>query len=213
YAYACLDDGSPGTHGTVFSVPSGNLGNLTAGVLAARMGLPIRHFIAATNVNDVFPAFLRDGAFAPRPAVATLSNAMDVGDPSNFARLWALHDGRWPAMRADIDGLVVTEADTREEIRQTYAATGYVLDPHGAVACRAARRWQQSRGEGSPVIALATAHPAKFGSTIMAELGFEPELPAHERGWRERALLAVDLPGRSAECFRSFLLDTSAGAA
>jgi threonine synthase len=212
YAYACLAGGSPGTPGTVFSVPSGNLGNLTAGVLAARMGLPIRHFIAATNVNDVFPAFLGDGVFTPRPAVATLSNAMDVGDPSNFARLWSLHDGQWAAMRAHIDGQAVTEADTREEIRQTYTAAGYVLDPHGAVACRAARRWQHARSEDAPVIALATAHPAKFGGTIASELGFEPELPVHERGWRERALLAVDLPGTSAACFGSFLLDMSTGA-
>jgi threonine synthase len=213
YVYACLAAASPGTPDVVFSVPSGNLGNLTAGVLAARMGLPVRCFIAATNVNDVFPSFLGNGLFRPRTAVATASNAMDVGDPSNFARLWALHDGQWAAMRAHIDGEVVTEADTREEIRQTYAEAGYVLDPHGAVACRAARRWQNRQGTDTPVVVLATAHPAKFADTIAEELGFEPELPAHERRWRERALLAEDLPGTSAACFRTFLLDTIGGAA
>ena len=208
YVYACLAATSPGTPDVVFSVPSGNLGNLTAGVLAARMGLPVRHFIAATNVNDVFPSFLGNGLFTPRTAVATMSNAMDVGDPSNFARLWALHDGQWATMRTHIEGQVVTETDTRAEIRQTYADAGYVLDPHGAVACRAARRWQGAHGADSPVVALATAHPAKFADTIAEELGFEPDLPAHERGWRDRALLADDLPGTSAACFRTFLLDT-----
>jgi threonine synthase len=188
-----------------FSVPSGNLGNLTAGVMAARMGLPVSRFIAATNVNDVLPEYLLTGVLRTRPAVATLSNAMDVGDPSNFDRLAALCGSSVERMREQIRGECVSEGDTRAAIRQAYDEAGVVLDPHAAVAYAAARRYRAGTGHGAPVVVLATAHPAKFADAIELQLGVRPELPAAERGWRDRPLLAVDLPGISQAAFRDFL--------
>jgi threonine synthase len=191
----------------VFAVPSGNLGNLTAGVLAARMGLPVARFVAATNANDALPEYLESGVFRPRPSVPTLSNAMDVGDPSNFARLERLHAGSPDAMRAAIQGERVTEAETRAAIREAYGRYGRVLDPHGAVAYAAARRQIEAGAidAGLPVIALATAHPAKFADAIRDELGFEPPLPEADRGWRDWPLNAADLPAPSAEALRGLL--------
>lgn len=202
--------GGPGER-VVFSVPSGNLGNLTAGVLAARAGLPVERFIAATNANGVLPEYLHTGVYRARPSVATLSNAMDVGDPSNFVRLTALCDGSLATLRERVLGEVVTDTETRRIIRSVHRASGYVLDPHGAVACVAARRVQAASRTAAPVVALATAHPAKFADVIRAELGFEPELPEDERDWRSRRILAVDLPDTTAATFRGFLLSGGAG--
>jgi threonine synthase len=193
----------------VFSVPSGNLGNLTAGVLAARMGLPVARFVAATNANDVLPEYLDSGAFRPRPSIPTVSNAMDVGDPSNFARLAALYDASSARMGEAIAGLRVSEAETRAAIRDAYRRCGAVLDPHAAVAYSAALRFQLATGTRAPIIVLATAHPAKFAEVIHDELGIEPELPASERGWRSRPLLAVDLPQATAEAFKGLLTGLS----
>jgi threonine synthase len=192
-----------------FVVPSGNLGNLTAGVMAARMGLPVSRFVAATNANDVLPEYLETGTFRPRPSVPTLSNAMDVGDPSNFARLSAIYGSSAASMREAITGVRVTEDDTRAEIRETYRRTGTVLDPHAAVACSAARALIAGAREDGPIIALATAHPAKFADVIREELGFEPELPEAERDWRSRPLLAVDLPEATPAAFKRLLAGLS----
>jgi threonine synthase len=196
----------------VFVVPSGNLGNLTAGVMAAQMGLPVSRFVAATNANDALPEYLETGTFRPRPSVPTLSNAMDVGDPSNFARLAAIYGSSAARMRAAITGARITEDATRAEIRDTYRRTGVVLDPHAAVACSAARRVRAGTGAGEPVIALATAHPAKFADVIREELGFEPELPEAERDWRSRPLLAVDLPEATPPAFARLLAGLSPAA-
>lgn len=187
------------------AVPSGNLGNLTAGILAARLGAPISAFVAATNANDVLPEYLDTGVYRSRPSILTLSNAMDVGDPNNFVRLSRLC-GDVTGMRAMVSGERVTDAQTRQEIQNTYTRCGYVLDPHGAVACAAARRWGASRDPRPPLVALATAHPAKFADTIAAVIGVEPVLPPHERDWRSRPLRATDLPEVSAPVFRDFLL-------
>lgn len=153
-----------------FVVPSGNFGNLTAGLLAARLGLPAAKFVAATNINDVVPAYLADGDYRPRPSDATISNAMDVGTPSNFARLLALFGGRWEDMAAHIDGLAFDDADTRAMIRRTFAETGYPIDPHGAVGLLAAEAWRTAH-PGVPTITLETAHPAKFPDVMNEELG------------------------------------------
>ena len=188
-----------------FVVPSGNLGNLTAGVLAARMGLPVSGFVAATNANDVLPEFLDTGTYRARPSVATLSNAMDVGDPSNFTRLLMLCDGKVDTLRALVRGERVSEAETRQAIRQTWQESRIPIDPHGAVAVAAARRLLDAHALGPPVIALLTAHPAKFGAVIREELGFEPELPADVADTRTKPNLAVDLPGPHYEALRQYL--------
>jgi threonine synthase len=193
----------------VFSVPSGNLGNLTAGVLAARMGLPVSRFVAATNANDVLPEYLESGRFRARPSIPTLSNAMDVGDPSNFARLAAIYRASAAAMAGEIAGARVSEDETRAAIRAAHRRSGVVLDPHAAVAYSAAVRFRDALDVPAPVIVLATAHPAKFADVIREELGVEPELPEAERDWRSRPLLSIDLPEASPAAFRDLLAGLS----
>jgi len=191
-------------------VPSGNLGNLTAGVIAQRVGVPVSRFVAATNVNDVLPEYLRTGSYRSRPARPTLSNAMDVGDPSNFPRLAQMHGQSLHALRANVIGVSVSEDETRATIREVYRAAGYLLDPHGAVGVAAADRARQEMGERRPVIALATAHPAKFGDVIREELGFDPELPAPWRDWKTRPVQAYDLEDLEGETLGTYLLRTAA---
>jgi len=154
----------------VFVVPSGNFGNLTAGLLAAQLGLPVDHFIAATNRNDVVPAYLSSGNYEPRPSVATISNAMDVGAPSNFVRMQALFGGSWDSMKAKIHGTMFSDDQTRAAIREVKSIHGYDIDPHGAVAWLAARQWRAGH-PGTATISLETAHPSKFPDVMEAELG------------------------------------------
>jgi threonine synthase len=162
----------------VFCVPSGNFGHLTAGVYAWRWGLPVRRFVAATNANDEVPAYLATGRFVPRPSLATLSNAMDVGDPSNFERLADVFGGSAAAMAGVIDGCAVSDDDTRDGMRRTWERLGVLVDPHTAVGCVAAERFIASGAcPQSDVIVLATAHPGKFAATVRGATGREPELP------------------------------------
>jgi threonine synthase len=158
-------------------VPSGNVGNLTAAAYAKRMGTPIRKLIAATNINDVLPQYLATGSFTPRPSRATLSNAMDVGNPSNLARLQALYGNNAARMRSEIDAMSVTDEKTLQEIRRTYTRTGYILDPHTAVGVAATRTLLERGSITPPVIVAATAHPAKFPDTIRRAIDIEPPLP------------------------------------
>ena len=144
-----------------FVVPSGNFGNLTAGLFAVAMGLKAAHFVAATNANDTVPNYLAVGDYVPKPSVATLSNAMDVGAPSNFERMLALHGHSHEAMCAQITGLVVDDATTHATMDAVWTNHGYQLDPHTAVGWHAATTWLRTHPEAHPVV-LATAHPAKF---------------------------------------------------
>jgi threonine synthase len=134
------------------------------------MGLPVAGFVAATNANDVVPEYLRGGIYSPRLSMATISNAMDVGAPSNFARMSDLFEGSWEKMRSRISGMAVTDAQTRAAIREVWERFSYQIDPHGAVAWLAAREWR-SRTPGVPTIVLETAHPSKFPEVMNAELG------------------------------------------
>ncbi len=173
----------------VFSVPTGNLGNLTAGLIAHRLGLPVSRFIAATNVNRPLPDYLETGTYRARPSIATMSNAMDVGDPSNFARVLELHHGSVGEMRRALHAASITEEETRTTIRRVYADARYVLDPHSAVGWAAADRYETRL----PIVTLATAHPAKFDAVIRQELGFAPQLPPTYDGWQARPLDVLDL--------------------
>ena len=167
----------------VFCVPSGNLGNLTGGVLAALSGLPVRRFIAAHNANDFFPRFLAGEGPAFGPSRRTLSNAMDVGAPSNFERLQALLGASMPER---IWGTSVSDKETLQTIRRVYETTGYLADPHTAVGLEAARRYREATGDRAPLVVLATAHPAKFPEVIRQALDFEPEAPeALARLWKQ----------------------------
>lgn len=154
----------------VFVIPSGNFGNLTALLLATRMGLEVRHIVAATNANDVVPEYLTTSSYRPRPSIATISNAMDVGSPSNFARMQSIFGNDWESMAGQISGHAFTDAQTRAAIREVHAKYGYMIDPHGAVAYLAAQAWLEQHPEDTTVI-LETAHPAKFPEVMAAELG------------------------------------------
>lgn len=160
------------------SVPSGNFGNLTAGLMAKRMGLPIDHFIAATNINDVVPEYLQEGEFRPRPSKRTLSNAMDVGDPSNFARMMELYGHDLQAIRRHLSGRCYSDEQTLEAITEVHRRSGYLLDPHGAIGYLALGDFLRSRGgERWTGIFLETAHPAKFRETCRQAIGGDVEVP------------------------------------
>lgn len=146
----------------VFCVPSGNFGNLTAGILAQKMGLPIKHFIAATNSNDVVPQYLKKGEYTPRPSVPTISNAMDVGSPSNFTRMLDLYCSTWDNMRSEITGFAINDKDTEVALKEVYDKYGYVIDPHGAVGYLALKQFQEKSKDNSIGVILETAHPSKF---------------------------------------------------
>ncbi len=164
YAYGHLPASTP----VVFSVPSGNFGNLTAGIFAKRMGLPVQRLIAATNANDVVPRYLSSGTFTPRPSLRTLSNAMDVGNPSNFARMMALYNSDVERMKKDISAYGFTDEETRFAMREIYQNHGYVCDPHSAVAYLGLKMFQNT--ERAHGIFLATAHPAKFRNVVDLEV-------------------------------------------
>jgi threonine synthase len=176
-----------GMDAPVVSVPSGNFGNLTAGLIAKRAGLPIARFVAATNVNDVVPAYLESGLFEPRPSVQTLANAMDVGNPSNFERMrWLYHDDL-AAMRRDVVGCRHTDHEVKTTIRRVYEERGYLLDPHSAIAYMGIRNYLDHEGRagqggragqaGRAGIFLATAHPAKFSEVVEPVLGRPIDVP------------------------------------
>ena len=188
----------------LFVVPSGNFGNLTAGLLAQRMGMPVGKFIAATNVNDVVPEYLQSGAFHPRSSVPTLSNAMDVGNPSNFARIMDLYGADHVKVSSSISGYAFTDLSTQEAIKELYDRFEYIIDPHGAVGYLALKEYQLRHPYSSGVI-LATAHPAKFVDTVEATLGFPVHIP-------ERLACLAELPKESItmdtrfESFKEYLM-------
>ena len=195
----------------VFCVPSGNFGNLTAGVYAWRWGLPVSGFIAATNVNDVVPAYLASGRFDPRASTPTLSNAMDVGNPSNFERLTEVFKGSWQGMASRIEGRVVSDERTLATMSRLHEEHGVTVDPHTAVGYAAARDHLEAAAgggtEGGPVIVLSTAHPAKFADTVRRATGADPVMP-------ERLARCLALPKRAVRMgtglaeLSAFLLDT-----
>ena len=174
YAYAQLKRMGKADR-MVTCVPSGNFGNITAGLFGKRMGLPVTRFIAANNRNDIFFQYLQTGEYCPRPSVATVANAMDVGDPSNFARVLDLFGHSHEAICADISGATYTDEQICDTIRQTFARTGYLLDPHGACGYRALA---EGLRPGETGVFLETAHPAKFIDTVQAVVGQPVEVPA-----------------------------------
>ena len=165
--------------GFAFVVPSGNFGNLTAGIFAKLMGIPVNIFIAATNQNDIVPSYLDSGDFKPKPSIKTISNAMDVGDPSNFKRLLDIfkdESSTWNNMRETIKGLRYTDDQTLVAMREIFDLYGYQMDPHGAVAYLAFKQYSNYQ-PGLQGILLETAHPAKFAGSVKTAIGKEVELP------------------------------------
>ncbi|MBQ2103156.1 MAG: threonine synthase [Bacteroidales bacterium] len=186
----------------VCCVPSGNFGNLCAALFGKRMGLPVHRFIAANNANRVFYDFLQDGDYRPRASVQTLANAMDVGDPSNFARIWDLYGHDLRALRADVSGATYTDGQIAETIRDCYARTGYVLDPHGACGYRALK---EGLRPGETGFFCETAHPAKFKDSVERILGAPVAVPERLAAFMQGTRRAVPL-GKDYESFRQYLL-------
>lgn len=175
YAYAQMK--KAGKLPVVFATPSGNFGNLCGGLIAKRMGLPVEKYVAATNVNDIVPSYLLTGIFSPRPSIKTISNAMDVGNPSNFARLMALYNSDLEGIKTEISGKKYSDQETSAAIKDVYKNTGYILDPHGAVAFLGLKDYLAESGSDAYGVFLATAHPAKFIEVVEEVIETKIELP------------------------------------
>ncbi len=165
----------------VISVPSGNFGNICAGLLAHRSGLPVKHFVAACNANEVVPAYFASGEYHPAPAKATISNAMDVGDPSNFVRMLKIFDDNFGKLTDKVSAYTISDDDTRKTILDVKNKTGYLPDPHGAVAYAAVKRYLQNN-PGDKAIFLETAHPIKFYDVVEPLTGEAIPAPESVRG-------------------------------
>lgn len=190
----------------VFSVPSGNFGNIGAGLLAWKMGLPVKQFLAATNVNDTVPAFLRTGVYQAKPSVQTWSNAMDVGDPSNWVRIMDMFGGDRDELQKVLTAYSYNDEETLEAIKQVHAENGYIMCPHTAIAWLALKQWMNDhQADEAAGVFLSTAHPCKFPDIFPEEIGAEIVIPAQVKELEGRDRLAVSL-GKDFESFKSFLL-------
>ena len=202
YAYAQLKKLGKADN-LVVCVPSGNFGNITAGLFGKRMGLPVSRFIAANNRNDIFYQYLKTGQYNPRPSVSTIANAMDVGDPSNFARILDLYHGSHEAICAEISGATYTDEQIRETVREVYDETGYLLDPHGACGYRAL---SEGLKPGETGVFLETAHPAKFLQTVEDIIGAEVKIPEKLQAFMRGTKQSIQL-GKDFASFKGYLLD------
>ncbi len=189
----------------VICVPSGNFGNITAGLFGWFMGLPVKRFIAANNANDIFYNYLKSGVYSPKPSVQTLANAMDVGDPSNFARVLALYGGSHKDIAGHIGGATYTDEQIKETLKECYNRTGYLLDPHGTCGYRALKEQLQPGEYG---VFLETAHPAKFKEKVDAITGGDVEIPARLQAFMKGTKQSVELSKDYAD-FRNFLFNES----
>lgn len=186
----------------VVCVPSGNFGNITAGLFGKRMGLPIKRFIAANNANDIFYQYLSTGIYSPRPSTQTIANAMDVGDPSNFTRILDLYQNEYAAIKKDISGAWFNDEKIRNTIEVTYKKTGYILDPHGACGFRALLEGIEKEENG---VFLETAHPAKFKDTVEPLIHHNVPLPARLSAFMESTKQSIEL-GKDFAGFKSYLM-------
>ena len=186
----------------VVCVPSGNFGNICSALFGKRMGLPIKRFIAANNANDIFYKYLQTGKYDPKPSVQTIANAMDVGDPSNFARIYDLYEKSHAAITADMSGATYTDKEIAETIKEVKAATGYVCDPHGACGYRALK---EGLKQGEVGVFLETAHPAKFKDTVDGILGESIEIPAKLQAFMKGTKQSIPM-SKDFAAFKQFLL-------
>jgi threonine synthase len=191
-----------GIDAPVVSVPSGNFGNLTAGLIAKRIGLSVKRFAAATNVNDAVPQYLRSGRYAPRPSVRTVANAMDVGAPSNFERMQWMYGHDLDALRRDVTGFAYDDARVVHAIGDVYRRHGYMLDPHSAIAWLALQDVLRS-DPGAAGVFIATAHPAKFREVVEPAIGGSVPLPPALSEALVRPRRSVSMPAdyRALEAF------------
>lgn len=174
----------------VFSTPSGNFGNLSAGVMVQKMGLPVDHFIASTNLNNIVPAYLNTGIYTPKESIATISNAMDVGNPSNFVRLKHLYEDSFDLIKSNISGYFFDDEQTRAGMQEIYAAYNYIACPHTAIGILGLQQYLKSTGKAVTGIALSTAHPSKFKPLVEEVLETAVDVP-------ERLAILSDRPKQS----------------
>lgn len=186
----------------VMCVPSGNFGNITAGLFAREMGLPIRRFIAANNANNIFYNYLKTGVYEPKPSVQTIANAMDVGDPSNFARIYDLYNGSHDKISSIISGATYTDDEIKASVKQCYKDNGYILDPHGACGYQALK---DNLKKGETGVFCETAHPAKFKDTIENIINTEIEIPQRLSDFMKGKKQTVELSDKFDD-FKTFLL-------
>lgn len=204
YFYACAQlKRMTGITDPVICVPSGNFGNITAGLFGKRMGLPVKRFIAANNRNDIFLQYLNTGIYTPRPSVATIANAMDVGDPSNFARILDLYGNSHQAICADISGFAYTDGQIADTLQSCYRENRYLLDPHGACGYQALK---DGLRDGETGIFLETAHPAKFLDTVEGIIGEKVQIPAKLQAFMQGTKQSVPMPNDFGT-FKQFLLN------
>jgi threonine synthase len=189
----------------IVSVPSGNFGNLTAGIFAKRIGLPVAKYVASTNANDVVPEYLRTGEFHPRAAQATFSNAMDVGNPNNFPRLLDLCRNRLEYVQKEIWGHRATDEETISAMKMLHERFGYIADPHTAVGVLGWEAYKSQHPEPAQGLVLATAHPAKFADIVMKAIGTAPPLPDRLAAYLKRDKLSLPISS-SYDDFKQFLL-------
>ncbi|HEY1062424.1 MAG TPA: threonine synthase [Daejeonella sp.] len=192
----------------VFSVPSGNFGNIGAGLLAWKMGLPVRAFLAATNVNDTVPVFLQTGVYKAKPSVQTWSNAMDVGDPSNWVRIMDMFGGDRSLLKNLLSAYSFSDEETLEAIKFVHKEHGYIMCPHTAIAWLALKSWiNEHPSDDVAGVFLSTAHPCKFPDIFPAEIAAEIDIPVQVKDLEGKERLSVSLD-RDFEGFKNYLLDS-----
>jgi threonine synthase len=189
----------------IVSVPSGNFGNLTAGIFAKRIGLPVARFVASTNANDIVPQYLRTGEFHPRQATPTYSNAMDVGSPNNFPRLLDLCRNRLELVQREIWGHSATDHETLAAMKSVHERFHYITDPHTAVGILGWEAYRREHPEPAQGLVLATAHPAKFADVVVRAIGSAPPLPERLAAHLSQPKLSLSMSAQYDD-FKQFLL-------
>ena len=191
----------------VFSVPSGNFGNICAGMIAVKMGLPIHHFVASTNVNDTVPRFLLEGVYEPHKTIPTISNAMDVSSPSNFIRIQEIYDNDLLKIREHLSGYRYTDEQTRSAMQSLFEKHQYIADPHGAIGWLGLDAYQQKAEASTAGVFLETAHPAKFLDVVEQTLDQKVDIPSELKGLLSKEKQVHSIQGY--DDLKSFLLDRS----
>lgn len=199
-----LHNSSSGDKGPVISVPSGNFGNICAGMLAMQTGLPVQHFIAACNANNIVSEYLETQNLKPKQAVPTLSNAMDVGNPSNFVRILEIFNQQFPELKNKLSSATISDTETIAVIREVYRQYNYILDPHGAVGYLALQRYLQEH-PGQKGMVLETAHPVKFPEAVEKSIGRPIEIPSSVQAIMNKEKQAV-MTGADFRSLKEYLL-------
>ena len=186
----------------IFSCPSGNFGNICAGILTKKLGLPVAHFVAATNVNDTVPQFLVEGKYNPKPSIATISNAMDVGNPSNFIRIQEMYNNDLDEFKKDFSSYSYTDAETYDAVKTIYNTTKYIAEPHGAVGYLGLKKEMQKH-ENAVGIFLETAHPIKFLDTVEPALNIQLPIPTQIESVMNKEKVSIKI--KTYDDFKTFL--------